>query len=90
MKQPEEVKREFTAQWLIKAEGDYSTAEHLLSSSESHLEAIAFHCQQTVEKYIKALLVWHQIEFTKTHDIIYAIKAGCKPRSRPARTSCGS
>ena len=32
-------------------------------------EATAFHCQQAVEKYLKALLVRHQIEFPKTHDI---------------------
>jgi HEPN domain-containing protein len=50
MKQPEDVKREFTAQWLKKAEGDYGTAEQLLSASVAHLEAVAFHCQQTVEK----------------------------------------
>ena len=28
-----------------------------------------FHAQQAVEKYLKALLVRHQIEFPKTHDI---------------------
>ncbi len=28
-----------------------------------------FHCQQAVEKYLKALLTYHQIEFPKTHQI---------------------
>ena len=28
-----------------------------------------FHCQQAVEKCLKAFLVRHQIEFPKTHDI---------------------
>jgi HEPN domain-containing protein len=32
-------------------------------------EVIAFHCQQAVEKYLKAFLIWRQIEFPKTHDI---------------------
>ena len=32
-------------------------------------EIVAFHCQQAVEKYLKALLVRRQIEFPKTHDI---------------------
>ena len=32
-------------------------------------EIIAFHCQQAVEKYLKALLVRRQVEFPKTHDI---------------------
>jgi HEPN domain-containing protein len=30
---------------------------------------VAFHCQQVAEKALKALLVWHQVEFPKTHDI---------------------
>ena len=32
-------------------------------------EIVAFHCQQAVEKHLKALLVRRQIEFPKTHDI---------------------
>ncbi len=32
-------------------------------------EIIAFHCQQVVEKYLKALLARQQVEFPKTHDI---------------------
>jgi HEPN domain-containing protein len=30
---------------------------------------VAFHAQQAAEKYLKAVLVWQQIEFPKTHDI---------------------
>ena len=30
---------------------------------------VGFHCQQATEKYIKAYLVRHQVEFPKTHDI---------------------
>lgn len=29
----------------------------------------AFHAQQAAEKFLKAVLVWHQVEFAKTHDI---------------------
>lgn len=32
-------------------------------------QIIGFHCQHAVEKYLKALLVRHQIEFPRTHDI---------------------
>lgn len=31
--------------------------------------SVVFHAQQAVEKYLKAYLVWEQIEFPKTHDI---------------------
>jgi HEPN domain-containing protein len=69
MKPPEEVKREFLRQWLEKAEGDWSLSHRLLSDPEPPTEAIAFHAQQAVEKYLKAFLTWHQVEFPKTHDI---------------------
>jgi HEPN domain-containing protein len=32
-------------------------------------ENVGFHAQQAAEKFIKAFLVRHQIEFVKTHDI---------------------
>ena len=31
--------------------------------------AIGFHAQQAAEKYLKAFLTWHQVEFPKTHDL---------------------
>jgi HEPN domain-containing protein len=33
------------------------------------LNAAAFHAQQAAEKFLKAFLVRHQIEFPKTHDV---------------------
>jgi HEPN domain-containing protein len=69
MKRPEEVKLEFTREWVSKAESDFKAAAFLLKSGGEYLFQIAFHAQQSAEKYIKAFLVWHQIEFTKTHDI---------------------
>jgi HEPN domain-containing protein len=69
MKQPEEIKREFTRQWIEKAESDYGTSNHLFSEKSIYLEAVTFHAQQAAEKYFKALLVWHQTEFPKTHDM---------------------
>ena len=32
-------------------------------------EIVGFHCQQTVENYLKVLLTFYQIEFPKTHEI---------------------
>ena len=69
MKPPEIALRELVEQWLRKADGDFEAAEHLLAASGRFREIIAFHRQQAVEKYLKALLVRHQIEFPKTHDI---------------------
>jgi len=69
MKSHEEVKAEFTREWIRKAENDFATAQHLNKGGELYVEGTTFHAQQGAEKYLKALLVWHQIEFRKTHDI---------------------
>ncbi|HLG15864.1 MAG TPA: HEPN domain-containing protein [Blastocatellia bacterium] len=69
MKRPDEVKLEFTREWIRKAEADFKTASLLVRAGDDHLFQTAFHGQQSAEKYIKAFLVWHQVEFPKTHDI---------------------
>jgi HEPN domain-containing protein len=69
MKPPDDALRSLVRQWIGKAEVDYRTAERLLRDEQPIRESIAFHCQQAVEKYLKALLVARQIEFPKTHSI---------------------
>jgi HEPN domain-containing protein len=69
MKRPDEVRREFVRQWLAKALGDLKIARHLLGGGAELARGAAFHSQQAAEKYLKAVLVWHQVEFAKIHDI---------------------
>lgn len=78
MKPPEVIKTEFTREWVRKAESDFKTAAHLLKSSPDLAEGTSFHSQQAAEKYLKAFLVWHQIEFPKTHDIEALLKLAGK------------
>lgn len=78
MKPPEEIKAEFTREWLRKAEVDFKTARHLYQSGPDFAGGSAFHSQQAAEKYLKAFLVWHQIEFQKTHDIKALLKLAGK------------
>ena len=82
MKPPEAVKEEFTREWVQKAETDFKTAEHLFQSGPDFAEGAAFHSQQAAEKYLKAFLVWHQIEFQKTHDIETLLKLAGKVDSK--------
>lgn len=70
MRSRERVIWDFVQGWLQKAEGDLRAAEILLAAPEVLEEAVAFHCQQAAEKFIKAFLVRHQIEFPKTHDLM--------------------
>ena len=54
-------------EWLRKANANMAVAERLLSDEVPFCNAITFHCQQTAEKYLKALLTCWGIEFPKTH-----------------------
>ena len=69
MKPPEVVKGELVRQWLAKAEEDFGVARYLLAREAPYESAIAWHAQQAAEKLLKAVLVHHQVEFPKTHDL---------------------
>jgi HEPN domain-containing protein len=68
MRPPDVVARELAREWLAKADVDLSAASALLAT-DAHFDTIAFHAQQAAEKALKPFLVWHQVEFPKTHDI---------------------
>ncbi len=61
--------RKAIEQWLAKAESDWSTVEILMASAHCPAEAVCFHCQQYVEKLLKAFLTLKGIEAPKTHDL---------------------
>ncbi len=62
--------KETTAAWIAKAESDFSAARLMLEyGEESIADAVCFHCQQCAEKYLKAHLQEHEIEFERTHDL---------------------
>ncbi len=69
MKQPDDVKRDLVLQWLNIADEDYNVALHLFSSKTNYLNTMCYHAQQAAEKYLKAFLTHHQVEFRKTHDL---------------------
>jgi HEPN domain-containing protein len=52
-----------------KAERDFDLARHLVEEGCVYPEAIAFNSQQAAEKFLKALLVSHQVDFPKTHNL---------------------
>ena len=69
---------ENTKAWLTKAAKDLRRVEQLISTEEPDYEDAVFHCQQTVEKALKAFLTWHDQPFRKTHDID-ALGRQCTP-----------
>lgn len=64
---------EYVKEWISKAEKDIKTVE-TMKKVEDVTEIVCFHCQQAVEKYLKALLIAHDIEFPKTHNIDFLLK----------------
>ena len=60
-----------TREWLKKAENDFKVASQILGRRKDIVpDAACFHCQQCVEKYLKARLLEAGIAFPRTHDLL--------------------
>jgi HEPN domain-containing protein len=59
-----------TQEWVNKAEGDFATASREIRARKApNYDAVCFHAQQCVEKYLKARLQEEGIAFKKTHNL---------------------
>jgi HEPN domain-containing protein len=59
-----------TADWIEKAEGDFHTAEREWRVRKNrNFDAICFHVQQCVEKYMKGRMQEEDVRFPKIHDL---------------------
>ena len=61
--------RDIAREWFKIAETDLSSAEFLQSMTPVPFEIICYHCQQSVEKYLKGYLALKGEEIKKTHDL---------------------
>lgn len=66
-------KSELIRGWIHKAEHDLAMAELALKYKPELRAPICFHCQQAVEKTLKAYLVYLDIPFKKTHSLTYLL-----------------
>jgi len=63
-------KIEVLRQWVQKAENDLVSAAQVLKlGAQCPADTVCYHAQQCVEKYLKALLINHELDFPKTHNI---------------------
>ena len=60
-------------EWMRKAENDLLNVENNLNSKSVPTDTVCFHCQQAVEKYLKAYCVKLDIVFIKSHDLFYLL-----------------
>ena len=72
---PSAVKKEkgcmnpLTQEWIEKAEEDYNSAKWLQQAPDPLHNAICFHTQQCIEKYLKAWLQEAELPVPRTHNL---------------------
>ena len=67
-------KSEYIQNWLFRAKEDIAVIHSLTGIGlEFYTSTICFHAQQAVEKFLKAFLIYHDIDFPKTHDLDFLL-----------------
>jgi HEPN domain-containing protein len=65
---------EYLKNWIFRANEDIAVIENLFKSEpELFASSICYHAQQAVEKFLKAYLVFQNIDFPKTHDLDFLL-----------------
>lgn len=65
---------QLVAAWIEKGDHDLGSAKVIFEHIPEYFDTIAFHCQQAVEKYLKAMLIYYNIEFQKVHDLTFLLE----------------
>lgn len=63
------MKEDIVLRGIGKADNDLKAVKYLLAVEDAPLDVVSFHCQQAVEKYLKAYLTWVDVRVGKTHDL---------------------
>ncbi len=61
--------REIVREWIRKGESDFAAAK-VLAQQIGLENQTGFHCQQAIEKWLKAFLIDKDEEIRKIHDLI--------------------
>jgi HEPN domain-containing protein len=64
---------DFIKQWLLKANEDLLVIDKLTEFEIIATSSVCFHCQQAVEKFLKAFLIANGINVKKTHNIEFLL-----------------
>jgi HEPN domain-containing protein len=70
--------RKYLTQWIVKAEEDLLVVQQLMSSEIPVKGAVAYHCQQSAEKFLKAFMLFHDCEIPRTHNIEFLLEQCAK------------
>ena len=66
--------KQIVAAWIEKGDHDLGSAKVIFQYIPEYFDTVAFHCQQAVEKYLKAILIFYEIDFQRTHDLPYLLE----------------
>jgi HEPN domain-containing protein len=67
-------REEYIKNWLFRANEDIAVINSLVKAgAEYYTSSISFHAQLASEKFLKAFLVYHNIDFPRTHDLDYLL-----------------
>ena len=69
LKKEKDSMNPLTLEWIQKAEGDYRTAKWGQQAPDPVYDAICFHAQQCIEKYLKAWLQEANVPVPRTHNL---------------------
>ena len=62
---------DYTKEWIKFSQRDYDVAVHLNENFRPlPIENICYGCQQSIEKALKAILIYNTGEAPKTHDLV--------------------
>lgn len=65
--------KKYIQQWLIKANEDILVINRLMEFEIVAKGSICFHCEQAVEKFLKAFLIYNKKDIIKTHNIEFLL-----------------
>jgi HEPN domain-containing protein len=65
---------EYLKNWLYRANEDIAVIDSLFKTDPIfYTSTICFHAEQAVEKFLKAFLVYHNVDFPRTHDVDFLL-----------------
>jgi HEPN domain-containing protein len=65
--------RNIVKEWIEKADHDLGSAKLIYLHLPEYFDTIGFHCQQATEKYLKSMLKHFEIEYQRTHNLVYLL-----------------
>lgn len=71
------MNNDIVKKWIKKADNDFKIGVDEINTVNPATDAVCFHMQQCIEKYLKSFLIFHGREILKTHNIWLILDKCC-------------